>query len=489
MISRRRFLQSSLTVALLPMLPKLAVSADLRVRQSWPAFCLGPTYQSFLYAVQTMRATKPSTNPASWEYWAVVHRYNCPHGKPYFLSWHRGFLYRFEEMLRQVSGDPDLVLPYWNYYDQPTVPAEFLDPTSSLYRDDRQGTNVYGGLGMDAFAPTITNFVRYTGATDAFEPQVEMRPHNPVHNLIGGMMGWVAYSPRDPLFWVHHANIDRLWVAWLNAGGGRHQPATTADYWDGDNSYGKAVDPMPRVWTRNTQVKLGYQYDDETLPTGLPPDPTQPASRTAAASTEAFGLAGTTARPAAVADIALGASKPLNLDENSISVQVTLSPQDANRVRSAMIQPATAQAAAAADSTGPVRVVLDGVDVTGLGKKGGYFYKVFVNLPTQGAAAREEEKFLVGMVGPFEISVAQMKASMKGKGMQGMDMEGMDHAAAAGQAKARLVFPATEALKRAWPSDLSQITVSFVRVDGAKRPTKGRVIHVDAFRMEADPAK
>ncbi|WP_424683545.1 tyrosinase family protein [Frateuria sp. YIM B11624] len=486
MISRRRFLQSSLTVALLPMLPKLAVSADLRVRQSWPAFCTGPTYPSLLYAVQTMRANKTSTDPASWEYWAIVHRYNCPHGKPYFLSWHRGFLYRFEEMLRQVSGDPNLVLPYWNYYDQPTVPAEFLDSTSSLYRGDRQGTDVYGALSMDPFAPEITNFVRYTGATDAFEPQVEMHPHNPVHNLIGGVMAWIAYSPRDPLFWVHHANIDRLWVAWLNAGGGRHEPATTASYWDGDNFYGKAVDSMPRVWTRNTTVKLGYQYDDETMPAGLPADPSPSATNASVASTEAFSLGGTTARPAAVGNVALGASKPLDLDENSISVQVTLTPQDANRVRSAMIQPAAVQPAAA-DSTGPVRVVLDGVDVSGLGKKGGYFYKVFVNLPQQGVAAREERNFLVGMVGAFEISVAQMKASMKG--MQGMDMQAMDHMSASGGAKARLVFPATEALKRAWPDNLDQITVSFVRVDGRKRPTKGRVIHIDAFRLEADPAK
>ena len=127
----------------------------------------------------------------------------------YFLAWHRGFLHRFEAKLKEISGDPSLVLPYWNYYDSPSIPPEFLDPSSPLYRSDRTGTDVTGALSYDAFADTVIRFQR--GKSHAFETIVESRPHNLVHNLIGGSMASIRISPRDPVFWVHHANIDRLW--------------------------------------------------------------------------------------------------------------------------------------------------------------------------------------------------------------------------------------------------------------------------------------
>ncbi len=37
--------------------------------------------------------------------------------------------------------------------------------------------------------------------------------HNHVHNAVGGDMD-TARSPNDPLFFLHHANIDRLWAQW-----------------------------------------------------------------------------------------------------------------------------------------------------------------------------------------------------------------------------------------------------------------------------------
>jgi tyrosinase len=475
MISRRRFLQSSLSVALVPLLPRVALSADLRVRQSWDAFCAGPTYASLCNAVSLMRANKNVNDPASWSYWPAVHSTYCPHGKPYFLAWHRGLLYRFEGWLRKVSGDPNLVLPYWNYYASPQVPPEFLDPANSLYRSGRTGTDVTGALSLDPFADTIVNFQR--GTTNAFEPLVESSPHNPVHNLIGGMMASIKYSPWDPLFWVHHANIDRLWAAWAAAGGGRRQPAATNSYWNVSFEYGAAIKAVPGVWTTTTTSYFGYQYDDETMPTSLPTPPPPPPTSSALAPT--FSLAGTLpAKPAAIAGPPLGSSEPLALDERSVSVDVALDAQDASRIRSAMLQPAGAGTA----NTGPVRVVLDDVHLTGLGEKGGYFYKVYINLPDAPANARHERNFLLGMVGPFEIAVAQMKAAMQGTGMQGMHAD-------AGSKGVRLEFPATDALRRIWPTQLDKLSVSFVRVDGSQRPTKGQTVRIGAFSVQADPVK
>ncbi|NUO71934.1 MAG: hypothetical protein HOQ10_04360 [Frateuria sp.] len=474
MISRRRFLQSSLSVALVPLLPRVALSVDLRVRQSWDAFRTGPTYASLRNAIGLMRANKNAADPASWAYWPNVHKNFCPHGTTYFLAWHRGFLYRFEGWLRKVSGDPNLVLPYWNYYVTPQVPSEFLDPTLSLYHSGRTGTDVTGALSLDPFADTVIHFPR--GTTDAFEPLVEARPHNPVHNLIGGIMSSVYYSPWDPLFWVHHASIDRLWAAWTAADNGRLQPAATSSYWTGSFQYGPAIKAVPRVWTSTTTTYFGYQYDDQTLPTSLPGSPPPPTS---SALAPAISLAGALPpRPAGIAGPPLGSSQPLVLDEHSLSVDIMLTAQDANRVRSAMLHAATA----AASESGPVCVVLDQVQLTGLGERGGYFYKVYLNLPEHPDAGDSDRSFLLGMVGPFEIGVAQMKAAMRGKGMHGMHARG----SAAG---ARLIFPATDTLRRNWPPHLDKLTVSFVRVDGSKQPAKGATIRIGAFSVQADPVK
>lgn len=42
---------------------------------------------------------------------------------------------------------------------------------------------------------------------------LESQPHNNVHNNVGGFMGDFL-SPVDPIFFMHHSNIDRLWDVW-----------------------------------------------------------------------------------------------------------------------------------------------------------------------------------------------------------------------------------------------------------------------------------
>lgn len=45
------------------------------------------------------------------------------------------------------------------------------------------------------------------------EGPLESQPHDNVHGGIGGFMGQFL-SPVDPIFWMHHANVDRLWTVW-----------------------------------------------------------------------------------------------------------------------------------------------------------------------------------------------------------------------------------------------------------------------------------
>jgi len=477
MISRRRFLQSSVSLALVPLLPRVVVSADLdvRTRPNWTEFCTGPQFGTYVDAIAAMRANRDTSSPASWGYWVNVHETLCPHGKPYFLAWHRGLLYSFENSLREVSGDSTMVLPYWDYYTQPQVPPQFLDTSSALWRKDRTGSDVTGALTLDPFDDSVIHFKR--GSGNAFETKIETAPHNPVHNLIGGAMGDITSSPRDPLFWVHHANIDRLWAAWVAAGDGRTMPKAYKPYWQGSFDYGSAVQAMPRVWTRTTTRYLQYQYEDTSMPTVLPPAPSSSSATAMAASVSPFALPGALPRkPAVVRSTTLGASQPLVLDEHSISVEVKLSTQDANRVRSLLLRPTDAQATATVD---PLRLVLDGVQLTALGAKGGYFYKIYVDLPDGVGANLPEQAYLLGMLGSFEITVAQMQVAMQGKGMQGMH-------AVQGNPEVRFVFPFSEALRRIWPPDLDTVSISFVRVDGRDHPSRGGTIRIKAFRVEAD---
>ncbi len=62
-----------------------------------------------------------------------------------------------------------------------------------------------------------------------------------------------ATSPADPVFWLHHANLDRLWWVWYNnAATGDHQNPVLAD-------------PVMHPWTytepqTRSITALGYKY-------------------------------------------------------------------------------------------------------------------------------------------------------------------------------------------------------------------------------------
>ena len=193
--------------------PNIAfANTGTRIRVEWQQFKASSQYQSFLNAIAAMRQNTNPNDRNSLHFWVRVHQTYCPHDVPYFISWHRGYLYYFEQQLRIASGDPTLNLPYWDYYSYATLPSEFTNPApgNPLYLQ-RAGANVYNALTLSPFAPEVYNFQR--GTQNSFEARLESAPHNPIHNLIGGIMATMQ-SPFDPIFYLHHANIDRLTHAW-----------------------------------------------------------------------------------------------------------------------------------------------------------------------------------------------------------------------------------------------------------------------------------
>jgi tyrosinase len=191
----------------------------------------------------------------------------CQHGSFFFLAWHRMYLYYFERILRSAVrtaiGNPtyNFTLPFWNYKNFHTLPTPFRVPnntTNSLWVAQRTSncnngsTCVSASTASDTAAMGLFPFCSCSGSScsgcttgissdesfgggfisapnhsASFPGELEIQPHGAVHNAVGGPTGWMSYfecAARDPIFWLHHANIDRLWQVWLNQLGGRKNP-------------------------------------------------------------------------------------------------------------------------------------------------------------------------------------------------------------------------------------------------------------------------
>ncbi|MEV4684081.1 tyrosinase MelC2 [Streptomyces kurssanovii] len=173
------------------------------------------------------------------------------HRSPSFLPWHRRFLIEFEQALQSV--DPSVALPYWDWTVDRTPGASLWAPDflggSGRGRDGQvmdgpfaRGANRWAvnvrvdgrdflrrslGAGgrqlptraeVDAvLAMGVYDAAPWNSASDGFRNHLEgwrgANLHNRVHVWVGGHMATGA-SPNDPVFWMHHAFVDKLWADW-----------------------------------------------------------------------------------------------------------------------------------------------------------------------------------------------------------------------------------------------------------------------------------
>lgn len=191
----------------------------------------------------------PSTDPRAWRAQANVHCWYCGGGGPSdvhvdwaFMPWHRVYLYNLEKTLGKLVNNPNFALPYWDWNTGDSalcgtshlkVPSPYLGgttATNSLFDCYR---NVTAASSMDptrvgpARIATLLNnnntFDLFFG-TASSSSAVSPGPHGYVHLFVGNStnlniakqdMGVLETAARDPLFWAHHANIDRLWELWI----------------------------------------------------------------------------------------------------------------------------------------------------------------------------------------------------------------------------------------------------------------------------------
>jgi tyrosinase len=156
------------------------------------------------------------------------------HGNFGFLPWHRAFMLDLERELQAI--DPSVTLPYWRF-DQPApnvfslqfmgVPnrvgsVQFVagHPFLTWTTDGQLGISRTMRFNL-ANAPP---FVRDEAATLAlggspnadyrFFSTMEGNPHGSAHTSFGGSVSFKGTAAKDPLFFLLHCNVDRLWAKW-----------------------------------------------------------------------------------------------------------------------------------------------------------------------------------------------------------------------------------------------------------------------------------
>ncbi len=198
----------------------------------------------------TQMKNLPANDPRNWTAQAQIHQSFCPHGNWYFLPWHRAYLYFFERICRELTGEPGFALPYWNWQVNRSIPSGFwsgsLDDNTRSINSGSQAGLSYIGSGVIQGILDLTNFEQFAsyeasalrGGSGGGYGSLEGTPHNSIHGFVGGNMGGFM-SPLDPVFWAHHNMIDCLWDKWNNQLGNLN---TSASNWTGFNLTGMFVD-------------------------------------------------------------------------------------------------------------------------------------------------------------------------------------------------------------------------------------------------------
>ncbi|HEY6276491.1 MAG TPA: tyrosinase family protein [Streptosporangiaceae bacterium] len=391
----------------------------------WTLAAGDPIVTAYRKAVAAMQA-KPANHPASWAYQAAIHgsiaasppayANQCRHGTWFFLAWHRMYLYYFERIVRaQViadGGPANWALPYWNYDGgggHNSLPTAFRAPTSAdgthnaLYVAERNpGINAGAGL-----RPLVTSAAKalarpsFTGDTEfgggitpalgqfwAQYGQLEMTPHNAVHDSIGGLMGDPDTAAQDPIFWLHHANIDRLWWQWSQHHTDPTDKRWTAQSFSFIDANGKAA-ALTCAHVKNIST-LGYSYVQPAAQAPAPAPPPSPAPPPAPGAPAAPGLPPGAQEGAAMAWPSPWPARPAaplpDTGEPAVRQLLGATTQPVQLVGSAVTVPVTiddrAAALAAAAQPAQHRAFLDFEDIEAA-RNPGQVYGVFVNLPDQ----------------------------------------------------------------------------------------------------------
>jgi len=222
--------------------------ADCRpIRARRPASTLAAAeIQKLKDAYQAMRNLSVSdpNDPRGFTHQANIHCWFCSvsptpvHGNWQFFAWHRAYLYFHERILGKLINDSEFRLPYWDWEisTHRQMPGAYTAPNNNsnpLWNGTRamSPTDELPGedVNEDVMEPVYSaaNFGEFGGGV-GYSGIPEGSPHGSVHVDVGGFagdMGTFDTAGRDPIFYAHHANVDKIWSDW-NKGASSHENPT-----------------------------------------------------------------------------------------------------------------------------------------------------------------------------------------------------------------------------------------------------------------------
>lgn len=221
------------------------------------------------------------------------------------------YLFYFEQIIAativQLHGPKDWALPYWNYSDSSNSDATKLPPAfyaagtpapvdPKIANPLLDATRLRGNTGgsvtanssqtsldclrePDFHIPSVGVGSGFGGPVTGFHHEgrgpmgaVDVTPHGSIHVAVNGDMGSFNTAALDPIFWLHHANIDRLWSVWLKRDPNHKNPPDPT--WRTGLSFEfhdatKTIVSLNSLQVVNTTASpLSYQYEDESDPLG-----------------------------------------------------------------------------------------------------------------------------------------------------------------------------------------------------------------------------
>jgi tyrosinase len=379
------------------------------------------------------------SDPRSWRFQAAIHGYggvpatiddpnhfsSCRHFSWFFLAWHRVYLFYFERMIQHHLQDDTWSLPYWDYtkvvpnddssrklpapFRTPRFDNELFTPLRDPDVNNETSPEAMGATRCDARgALEIGTFAFDTanpepsfggGIVEDIDPNsgpagaLEGSPHGSVHVLVGGGPGGLMFdfntAGLDPIFWLHHNNLDRLWDVWISKWGADALPQddvwlnTEFGFFDSDGSR-----KSKKIRDILVSSDLGYVYESIDQPAGTRgPDPLSELAAGAPAPMPEPEL--------------LGAASGIDFSSRS-SVDIELAPND--RV--------AALAAGEESLEEPTRWFLRVEDVAGSAPKAP-MYDVYLNLPDS-ATATDRPDLRAGSITSFGLPQASERAGQHG---------------------------------------------------------------------------
>ncbi|KAK4442813.1 hypothetical protein QBC34DRAFT_452902 [Podospora aff. communis PSN243] len=218
------------------------------------------------------------------------------HGYSNFLPWHRYFVHMYEKALQDECGYAGMAM-YWDWLEDyaDLAHSSVFDPVLGFGGNGVLIENENAGMARVMDGPFNDTLLTYIGTTisshflsrnwrldrdmfanalspeemewtwnktthDDFRAQLENNPHAAIHQGVGGPKGDLGdggSSPNDPLFFLHHTQVDRIWWIWQQSVGFRWHE------YNGNGLDGNPVslnDPLPMLGLAPDGVVGDYIY-------------------------------------------------------------------------------------------------------------------------------------------------------------------------------------------------------------------------------------